>query len=105
MKIYNPNGSLILDLDVDDNSYRNRRIMEIDSVTLRYSLAEHVELPVGAYIIFENVRYTLMLPENFKKKHSRNYDYTVLFHSDTARANQWKFRKTNGIGDRNRILF
>ena len=94
MKIYNPNGSLILDLDVDDNSYRNRRIMEIDSVTLRYSLAEHVELPVGAYIIFENVRYTLMLPENFKKKHSRNYDYTVLFHSDTARANQWKFRNT-----------
>lgn len=94
MKIYNPNGSLILDLDVDDNSYRNRRIMEIDSVTLRYSLAEHVELPVGAYIIFENVRYTLMLPENFKKKHSRNYDYTVLFQSDTARANQWKFRNT-----------
>ena len=94
MKIYNPNGSLILDLDVDDNSYRNRRIMEIDSITLRYSLAEHVELPVGAYIIFENVRYTLILPENFKKKHSRNYDYTVLFCSDMARANQWKFRNT-----------
>lgn len=94
MKIYNPDGSLILELDVDDNSYRNRRIMEIDSVTLRYSLAEHVEIPVGAYIVFENVRYTLMLPENFKKKHSRNYDYTVLFNSDTARANQWKFRNT-----------
>lgn len=94
MKIFNTNGSLILDIDVDDNSYRNRRIMEIDGVTLRYSLVEHVEIPVGAYIEFENVRYTLMLPENFKKKHSRNFDYTVLFSAETAKATFWKFRNT-----------
>lgn len=92
MKIYNATDDLILDIAVDDTSYRYRVIMGDHNLTLRYSLPEHVEIPVGAYCDFEGTRYTLMRPEDFKKVNSRNYDYTVVFQSDEYMARIWKFR-------------
>lgn len=92
MKIYNATDDLILDIAVDDTSYRYRVIMGDHNLTLRYSLPEHVEIPVGAYCDFEGTRYTLMRPEDFKKVNSRNYDYTVVFQSNEYLARIWKFR-------------
>lgn len=94
MKIYDQTGYLILDVEVDDNSYRNRQIMADNNLTLYYSLAEHIELPVGSYCIFQGETYTLMRPEAFKMQHSRNFSYTVLFESAQAKAKIWKFRNT-----------
>lgn len=65
--IYGKTGGELLKIDVDDNSYRYRAIMTTHTVTLYYSLAEHVDIPVGSYIIYQAVRYTLWVPENFKK--------------------------------------
>ena len=48
MKIFNQLGYKVLDIEVDDNSYRHRVIMGEHSLTLYYSLPEHVELPVGS---------------------------------------------------------
>ncbi len=45
MRIYDATGKLVLDVAVDDNSYRNRAIMGDHNLTLYYSLAEHVEIP------------------------------------------------------------
>ena len=92
MKIYNNSNVIILDITVDDKSYRNRVIMGGHNLTLYYSLAEHVELPVGSYCEFEGQTYTLMRPESFKMKHSRNFEYTVIFESAEAKAKIWKFR-------------
>ena len=92
MTIYDGEGQKVLDVAVDDNSYRNRAIMGDNNLTLYYSLAEHVEIPVGAYCNFENARYTLMRPESFKMKHSRNFEYTVIFEAPEAKAKIWKFR-------------
>lgn len=94
MIIYNSNGTILLTVEVDDNSYRNRRIMGDHNLTLHISLAEHIEIPVGAYCIFEGERYTLERPENLKMKHSRHFEYTVLFESPEAKAKIWKFRNT-----------
>ena len=94
MKIYNSNGVEILDVEVDDNSLRNRVIMGDHNLTLHYSLAVHVELPVGSYCTFEGVTYTLKRPENLKMKHSRNFEYTVLLESPQADTKIWKFRNT-----------
>ena len=44
MIIYNNAGSKVLEIEVDDNSYRNRAVMGDNSLTLYYSLPEHVEL-------------------------------------------------------------
>lgn len=94
MIIYDSEGRKVLDVTVDDNSYRSRIIMGDNSITLHYSLAEHVEVPVGAYCEFENARYTLMRPENLKMKHSRYFEYTVILEGPEAKSKIWKFRNT-----------
>ena len=94
MIIYNSSGTQILSVAVNDNSFRNRRIMGDHNLTLHFSLAEHIEIPVGAYCEFEGERYTLERPENLKMKHSRYFEYTVIFESPEAKAKIWKFRNT-----------
>lgn len=91
MKILH-NNTEILDIQVDDSSYRYRAIKGDHNLTLYFSLAEHVEIPVGAYCVFENETYTLEKPESLKMKHSRYFEYTVVFDSPQAKAGKWKFR-------------
>lgn len=92
MKIYDKTDRLVLDITVDDNSYRNRAIMGDHSLTLYYALPTHVEIPVGAYCEYDGTRYFLLRPEQLKMKHTRNYEYTVTFSSDQEKAKIWKFR-------------
>lgn len=92
MIIYNNLGYRVLDVEVDDNSYRNRVIMGDHSLTIYYSLPEHVEIPVGAYCEFQGEKFTLERPENFKMKHKRLFEYTVIFEAPEAKAKIWKFR-------------
>ena len=92
MIIYDGTGAKILDVTVDDNSYRHRVIMGDHNLTLHYSLAEHVEIPVGSYCDFQGERYTLERPESLKMQHSRNFEYTVVMESSQAKARIWKFR-------------
>lgn len=53
MTIYNHSGKELLNLEVTDESYRYRSIMQDNSVALYYGLTEHVELLVGSYIEFQ----------------------------------------------------
>lgn len=92
MIIYNNAGNKVLEIEVDDNSYRNRAVMGDHSLTLYYSLPEHVEIPVGSYCEFQGETFTLKRPENFKMKHKRLFEYTVLFDPPEANAKVWKFR-------------
>lgn len=91
MKIYH-NDTQILDIEVDDKSYRYRAIRGDHNLTLYFSLAEHFEIPLGAYCLYQNETYTLEKPESLKMQHSRRFDYTVVFESAQARAEKWKFR-------------
>ena len=92
MKIYKSNGAILIDVPVDDNSYRHREIMGDNSLTLYFSLAEHLEIPLGAYVEFEGERYSLNRPEALKMQHSRFFEYTVTLESGQAKAKIWKFR-------------
>lgn len=85
MKIYDKTDRLILDIVVNDNSYRNRAIMGDHNLTLYYSLPTHVEIPVGSYCEYEGTRYFLLRPEQLKMKHTRLYDYTVTFRVNRTR--------------------
>lgn len=95
--IYGKSGSVLLKIDVNDNSYRYRAIMSTHTVTLYYSLAEHVEIPVGSYIIYQAVRYTLWAPENFKKHSTRNFEYTVEFGDNTELLKLYKYKDLSEI--------
>ena len=95
--IYGKSGGELLKIDVDDNSYRYRAIMNTHTVTLYYSLAEHVEIPVGSYIIYQAARYTLWAPENFKKNSTRNFEYTVEFGDNTELLKLYKYKDLSEI--------
>ena len=92
MIFYRQDGSKILDVAVDDNSYRYREIMGDNSLTLYFSLAEHIEIPLGAYVDYQGERYSLQRPEALKMNHTRNFEYTVTLVSEQAKAKIWKFR-------------
>lgn len=93
MKIYN-GDTLVLDIQVDDDSYRYRAVMGDDSLTLKFSLSQHVKIPVGSHCIFQNDTYTLMRPENLVMRHTRNFEYTVIMESYKAYLGMYKFRNT-----------
>ena len=87
MIIYNANGTPLINVEVDDTSYRYRAIMQADELNLEFSLAEHYELPVGAYCTFEAQRYVLMELSDVTVHHRRNYEYVVRMYgplSETA---------------------
>lgn len=92
MKVFDINGNVVVDVVLNDDSVRYRSIMQVDSVTLKYSLPEHIELPIGAYIEYQGERYSLRKPENLKMHHSRYFEYTVTLESDASLAKIWKFR-------------
>lgn len=94
MNIYNINGERILDVDVDDSSYRHRTISGEHNLILKYALPEYIELPVGSYCFFQGEKYTLERPESFKMKHTHNFEYNVTMEAYQAKAKIWKFRNT-----------
>lgn len=92
MIIYSPAGETLLDVMPDDNSYRHRAIMGDNALTLYFSLAQHVEIPVGAYCEHGGERYTLMRPEALKMQHTRHFDYTLELEGEQGKMSIWKFR-------------
>jgi hypothetical protein len=80
---------IILSVTPDNASYRVRSIMDVGQVVMYYSLPSHVELPVGCFIVYDGIRYTLRQPEAFTMKHSRAYEYTVTFVAPEYGATIW----------------
>ena len=92
MRIYDKTGEVLLDIPVDDDSYRYRAIAQAKKVELRYSLVDHVELPTGAYIEYQRERYTLWYPSDFKKEGTRVFDYTVTFGGNEEILKKYKYK-------------
>ena len=79
MKIYKSNGTLLMDVIPDDNSYRLRSIMANDSVTLQFVSTEAEKIPIGSYIDYMGGRYTLYKPVKVTKVSTRSYSYIANF--------------------------
>lgn len=92
MKIYSNTATVILDIDVDDNSFCYRSIMGDHKVVLYFSLPESIEIPIGAYIEFQGQRYTLFRPEHLKKNATRNFDYEITFGSSQELLKQFRYK-------------
>lgn len=96
MIIYSKTGSIILDIEVDDISYRYRAIRQGDKVYLYFSLTEHVEVPLYSYIEFQGQRYMLWKPENLTKHGERNLEYTIEFGGWWELLNRTKYKFLSG---------
>lgn len=97
MIIYSPSGEVILNIPVDDNSYRYRTIRQGDKVYLYFSLTEHVEIPVYSYIEYQGMRYTLWRPEDLTKHGTRNLEYSVTFSGDWELLNRTKYKHLSAM--------
>lgn len=97
MKIYSNQGIELLDIQVDDSSVRYRSIMSDDSLTLKFSHIEPVVVLVGSYVDFEGQRYTLWLPENFKKHNTRNFEYTITLGGWREALKLFKFKDLSAV--------
>lgn len=91
MLIYDNKGAVLLDIEVDDTSVRYKAIKGENSLTLKFSLSEHIEVPIGSYCSFKGETYTLMLPEDLTLNHRRSFEYTLVMYSDDAKAKRYKF--------------
>lgn len=77
MKIYNASGTILLDITVSDESCLYREIMGKDSLTLSFALTSFIEIPVGAYCVFQGLTYYLLKPGALKLQHTRYWEYSL----------------------------
>lgn len=91
MTIYDADNNVLLDVTVDDTSLRSKALNGDNTLTLNYSLAEHVEVPIGAWCVFKGERYSLMSPEDITMNHRRSFEYALTMHSEDAKAKLYKF--------------
>lgn len=91
MKIYDKNGIELIDINVSDESYRQREIMASPVLTLYFELNAFVELPVGAYCDFEGERFYLFDTANFTKNSSKKYSYTLILHGIAEKLSRFRF--------------
>ena len=83
-----------LDVQESDDSYRYRSLMGDHNLTLKFSLPEYVEIPVGAWCEYMAIRYTLAAPANITKNGTRDIEYTLIMESAQYQLNRYKFRNT-----------
>lgn len=81
-----------LKIHEDDSSYRYRALMEKPTLTLKFSMPEFIEIPVGAWCEYQGEIYTLNKPENFKKQGSRRLEYTLTLGDPSELLGEYKVR-------------
>ena len=90
MKIHFNNKEI--DILVDTSSYRYTALQHVGTLYLYFASEEFINIPVGAYCIYKNITYYLMNPDDFKKKSSRNFEYTLVMYDISAILGKYKCR-------------
>lgn len=90
MKIHFNNKEI--DILVDTSSYRYTALQNVGTLYLYFASEEFINIPVGAYCIYKNITYYLMDPDDFKKKSSRNFEYTLVMYDIGAILGRYKCR-------------
>lgn len=81
-----------LKIHEDDSSYRHRALGEKTTLTLKFSMPEFIEIPVGAWCEYQGETFTLNKAENFKKNNSRDLEYTLILGDPSELLGEYKLR-------------
>ncbi len=81
MTLYRPDGTTLLSVEVDDDSYRDAQLMGFDLLAVRFSLEQSVGVPLQSYTIFDGRRYTLYAAPEVTKVSERQYDYVMTMYT------------------------
>lgn len=100
MKIWKPgtdgtdDEDILLQVEMDDDSHRFMELMGEHYLSLKFSVPEYVDIPVGAWCEFEGETYTLEDPSKVTVRHLRHYEYAAVFDSPFKRAGRVKCKDT-----------
>lgn len=83
-------GKKIVTVTPLEDSYTYQGVGEIDTLVLSFEVPNHVELNVGAEVVVEGVRYTLMRPQDLTMYHTQHYSYRATFYGDGERTRLYK---------------
>lgn len=89
MKIYetimidikNIQGETILSVPITEECVHVEELMKSDYVELSWNSDQNEEIPVGAYIILDGEKYSLLDPYNPEQKNDVEFQYKPQFHS------------------------
>lgn len=82
-----------LDVALTEGSYRYRSLMGEHVVYLYFALSEFVDIPTGAWIEYQGVRYELMTAAEFVKNNTQYFEYTLIMQSAQERLKRYVFRR------------
>ena len=101
VNIYSPSDVLVLSTYVDDTSYRYKAIMGENSLNLKFSLPEFIEIEVDSYVDYKAERYFLFQEQSFTKNNTRNFEYNLTFlpYEALLQTKQFKFFMVDSFGE------
>lgn len=92
MIIYNKNGVVFLDTDVNDSSFLYNEICGSEYVRLDFSLSEYAEIPLGSYILHRDVQYTLHEAPTIEMVSPDEYKITATFEAPAKQLELYSLR-------------
>lgn len=87
-------GETSYDIEVDDNSYRYRSLMEKPQLVLKFYLSEYIDIPIGAWCEFQNEKFVLAQAANLKKSGERKIEYNLTMGQDEDKLGLYKLRNS-----------
>lgn len=87
-------GSSTYNILVDDTSYRYRALMAKPQLVLKFSLSEYIDIPVGAWCMYQNEKFVLRAASNLKKSGTRNITYDMTLGQDEDDLGLYKMRNS-----------
>jgi len=87
-------GEKSYDIEVDDNSYRYRSLMEKPQLVLKFYLSEYIDIPIGAWCEFQNEKFVLGQAANLKKSGERKIEYNLTMGQDEDKLGLYKLRNS-----------
>lgn len=94
LTIYDERGNAIYNVLPDDDSYRMREVKGEHAIYLNLTLPVPMNLPLGCYIEYGGIRYSLEEPAVILKHDTRNIKYQCVFSAPQALLARYRFRNT-----------
>lgn len=96
-------GAVILSVMPDDSSYSYEELMARDQLVLNFSLADYVEIPVGAWVEHGGKRYTLLASGAVTMHHTRNWEYSLTLEAGIGHLGKYIVHNTTDTDRRVRF--
>lgn len=96
-------GAVILSVMLDDSSYSYEELMARDQLVLNFSLADYVEIPVGAWVEHGGKRYTLLASGAVTMHHTRNWEYSLTLEAGIGHLGKYIVHNTTDTDRRVRF--